>query len=345
VAEASGGFPAAIWRRWHSHAAAATPLARGLSGALAWAVDHAGRRLVLKSFAASATRAHASWVHAFMQHVRADGVLEVPALEAVADGATLQADEAGVLWELMEWKPGHATAQPTAQQVAAAALVLARVHRAAACWPACPSRVDHSPGVIHRVARARELLARPWATRIDASSRGAFRDRFDHAIAIWAECGGRQAVARVAAWESRPVTVHPVLRDLWSDHVLFCGEQVTGVIDWHAAGIDTPATDLARLVGSWPANSSTVRTFLDSYSAVRPLAEENAALVAFFRDTGILFGLDNWFRWLVEENREFADTKAVEERIDSLLSALPEAVQRLASGMPQGRRGIEASFD
>jgi hypothetical protein len=78
---------------------------------------------------------------------------------------------------------------------------------------------------------------------------------------------------------------------------------------------------------------------------VRPLAEEEAALVPFLRDTGILFGFDNWFRWIVEENRPFADTKAVGKRIEALLAALPDAVQRLASGVPQGGRGIEVALD
>lgn len=345
MADVSSGFPAALWRHWRRGVAEATPLGGGLSGAATWAVDHQGRRFVLKKFAASARYERAAWVHAFMRHVRAEGVPEVPALETAADGATLQADEAGTLWELMEWKPGHATAQPTPRQVAAAALILARVHRAAATWPACPSRVDHSPGVVHRVTRARDLHARPWPTRIDASFRGPFRDRFDRGIAIWAECGGRQAVARVAAWESRPVAVQPVLRDVWSDHMLFRGDQVTGIIDWHAAGVDTPATDLARLAGSWPGESATLRTFLDSYSAVRPFATEEAALVPFLRDTGILFGFDNWFRWIVEEHRQFADTNHVGKRIDALLAALPNAVHRLASGIPRGGREIEAGLD
>ena len=333
-------------RRWRTTTGAAAPLTGGLSGAAAWAVDDAGRRVVLKRFAAAASRAHAAWVHAFMQHVRAGGVLEVPALETAADGETLQADHAGALWELMEWKPGHSTAQPTTQQVAAAALVLARVHRAAATWPACPSRVDHSPGVLHRVARARDLLARPWAARISTTWRGPLREQFDRAIAIWAERGGGQAVAHVAAWESQPVVLQPVLRDVWSDHVLFSDGQVTGIIDWHAAGIDTPATDVARLVGSWPGDSAMLRTFLDSYSAVRPLTDEEVGLVPFLRDTGVLFGFDNWFRWIVEENHQFADTKAVGERIDALLAALPDAVQRLAFGVPQGEEGLgPASID
>jgi Ser/Thr protein kinase RdoA (MazF antagonist) len=311
-------------------------LVGGLSGARAWAVDHDGHRFVLKSFATSAGREHAAWVHAFMRLVRAAGVLQVPMIVAAPDGETLQADEGGSLWELLQWMPGNATTKPSGRQAAAAADVLARAHRAAGAWPACPRRVGHSPGVLHRVARARALLARPWATRLDATYRGPLREQFERAIAIFAAVGGGQAVARVAEWESRAVVMQPVLRDIWSDHVLFVGEQVAGVIDWHAAGIDTPATDVARLVAGWAVDQETMRAFLDSYSAIRPLSGDEVSLVPFLRDTGILFGLDNWFRWIVEESRLFADIKKAEARVDFLLSALPGAVRNLVRSVSQG---------
>jgi Ser/Thr protein kinase RdoA (MazF antagonist) len=329
-------FPRAMCRRWCGTDVAATPLVGGLSGAPAWAVDHDGHRFVLKSFATSASREHAAWVHAFMRLVRGAGVLQVPMIIAAPDGETLQADEGGSLWELLQWMPGSATTKPSGRQAAAAADVLARAHQAAAAWPACPRRVGHSPGVLHRVARARALLARPWATRLDATYRGPLREQFERAIAIFAAVGGGQAVARVAEWESRAVVMQPVLRDIWSDHVLFVGEQVAGVIDWHAAGIDTPATDVARLVAGWAVDQETMRAFLDSYSAIRPLSGDEVSLVPFLRDTGILFGLDNWFRWIVEESRLFADIKKAEARVDFLLSALPGAVRNLARSVSQG---------
>jgi Ser/Thr protein kinase RdoA (MazF antagonist) len=329
-------FPRAMCRRWCGTDVAATPLVGGLSGARAWAVDHDGHRFVLKSFATSAGREHAAWVHAFMRLVRAAGVLQVPMIVAAPDGETLQADEGGSLWELLQWMPGNATTKPSGRQAAAAADVLARAHRAAGAWPACPRRVGHSPGVLHRVARARALLARPWATRLDATYRGPLREQFERAIAIFAAVGGGQAVARVAEWESRAVVMQPVLRDIWSDHVLFVGEQVAGVIDWHAAGIDTPATDVARLVAGWAVDQETMRAFLDSYSAIRPLSGDEVSLVPFLRDTGILFGLDNWFRWIVEESRLFADIKKAEARVDFLLSALPGAVRNLVRSVSQG---------
>jgi Ser/Thr protein kinase RdoA (MazF antagonist) len=333
VTEPTFAIPAAACRRWLAADFTVAPLPGGLSGAAAWTVDHGGRRFVLKSCASAASREHVAWVHSFMRHVREAGVAAVPMVERSRDGDTLYADPGGALWELLEWKPGCPVSHPSAEQAVAAADVLARVHRAAAAWPACPRRIDHSPGVLHRVARARALLARPWATRLAAAGHSPLRDRFEQASEIVAAPVGQRAVARIAAWRSQPVALQPVLRDVWSDHVLFVGGEVTGIIDWHAAGMDTPATDLARLVGSWGGEVDMLRTFLDAYAAFRPLSVDEAALVGFLRDTGILLGLDNWLRWIVEESRQFADTRNVEDRVDALLVALPAAVERLAAGI------------
>lgn len=332
VTEPTFAIPAAACRRWLAADFTVAPLTGGLSGAAAWTVDHGGRRFVLKSCASAASREHVAWVHAFMRHVREAGVAAVPMVEQSRDGDTMYADPGGTLWELLEWKPGCPVSQPSAEQAAAAADLLARVHRAAAAWPACPRRVDHSPGVLHRVARARALLARPWAMRLAAAADSPLRDRFEQASEIIAGPAGRRAIARVAAWASQPVAVQAVLRDVWSEHLLFRGGEVAGIIDWHAAGIDTPATDVARLLGSWPGDATLLRTVLDSYAAVRPLIGNEITLVRFLRDTGIVFGLDNWLRWIVEESRQFADTRKVEGRVDALLAALPAAVERLAAG-------------
>lgn len=333
VIEPTFAIPAAACRRWFAADFTVAPLAGGFSGATAWTVDYSGRRFVLKSFATAASREHAQWVHAFMRQVRGAGVPEVPTAERTLDGDSLHADPGGTLWELLEWKPGCPVSHPSAEQAAAAAHALARAHRAAAAWPACPRRVDHSPGVLQRIARARILLARPWAMRLAAAGHSLLRERFERASEIVAAPVGQRAVARIAAWGSEPVALQPVLRDVWSDHILFVGGEVTGIIDWHAAGIDTPATDLARLLGSWAGEADLSRAFLDSYAAIRPLTGDEAALVGFLRDTGIVFGLDNWLRWIVEESRQFADTRKVEGRVDALLVALPAAVERLAAGI------------
>jgi len=45
--------------------------------------------------------------------------------------------------------------------------------------------------------------------------------------------------------------LQPCVRDIWHDHVLFTGNEVTGLMDFGALAVDTPATDIARLVNSF----------------------------------------------------------------------------------------------
>jgi homoserine kinase type II len=256
-------------------------------------------------------------------------VRQVPAVMAAPDGATLQADADGRLWELLERMPGAATVTPTPAQVAAAAESLARVHVAAASLPGESPRRDHSPGLRHRIERARDLLVRPWSARDASGAPPDLRARLARAAAIFGASAGTEAMARLAAVESQALALQPVLRDVWSDHVLFADGTVTGIIDWHAAGIETPVTDIARLLGSWPDEPPVGRSFLDAYRSVRRLEIEELELIPVMQSAGVVFGIDNWFRWMIEEQRSFADREKVLNRIDVLLDGLPRALARL----------------
>jgi len=147
-----------------------------------------------------------------------------------------------------------------------------------------------------------------------------------------------------------------VLRDVWCDHVLFAGVAdgasrppppvVSGLIDLHAAGIDTPATDLARLFGSWdPGPGRRGERLTDrwpeafaAYERVRPLAAEERRLVGLLHAAGVIAGLDRWFRWTLDEGRTFPDDSRAVARIDRLLTELPCAAAE--------HRGVESrAFD
>ena len=341
-----------LCRRWCDTAPiSVSPLGtRGFSGSQVFVVEFPDRpgRFVLKSFHAAASREHATFVHDLVRHVRSERSTQLAEVIPTLDGDAIATDAEGRLWELSRFMPGVAVPCPTPAQAAAAATSLARLHLAAASLPDHPPRAGISPGVVRRIDRARQLLAQPWQARRTAWLQGgrsllpddataALVDRFTTALDIFNHCGGEMLVARVATLQPNSCVLQPVLRDVWYDHVLFAertSDSVTAIIDLHAAGIDTPATDLARLVGSWAAPAEGERLSLverwpeafAAYCLVRPLSAVEAMLVPFLHATGMLFGLDNWFRWTLEEHREFPDTQKMLDRIDSLLRELPVAI-------------------
>ena len=119
------------------------------------------------------------------------------------------------------------------------------------------------------------------------------------------------------------VPLQPCLRDVWHDHVLFTGDEVTGLIDPHAARSDNVATDLARLLGSlvgddcagWDAG-------LAAYQTIRPLALAELALVEMFDQSAVLLSGMTWLDWVCLQGRTFADREIVLGRLRKILGRL-----------------------
>jgi Ser/Thr protein kinase RdoA (MazF antagonist) len=343
---------AALCRRWCGAAPVSiAPLGTpGFSGSHVFVVELSDRpgRFVLKSFHAGASVEHARFVHGLVRHLRGENSTPLAELIVALDGGTIVSDAEGRLWELARFMPGVAVPCPTPAQAAAAATALAQLHLAAARLVTHPPRKDLSPGLALRIERARELLTRPWQARCHAWSHTArhrmpadrwtaLDARVATAIDLFNAAGGNAFLARVASIQLHSCVLQPVIRDVWYDHVLFAeqtSDAVTAIIDLHAAGIDTPATDLARLVGSWAAPAGRERMSLvdrwpeaiAAYDRVRPLSAVEARIVPVLHATGVVFGIDNWFRWTLEEHREFPDDRRMLDRIDRLLQELPAAI-------------------
>jgi Ser/Thr protein kinase RdoA (MazF antagonist) len=247
---------------------------------------------------------------------------------------------------MAQFMPGGPRGSPTAAEASAALETLARLHVAAASLPG--KRVGPAIPVclVRRIEQAQAMLERPWRGRRDAlGGRGdpEILARLDHAVSIFDRADGERMLRRLAAVTPRPMHVQPVLRDIWSDHVFFDDAgRVAAIIDFHAAGIDSPATDLARLLGSWKATAASDGTLLDrwhqavaAYEGVRRLDDAERRLVPLLHAAGVVCGLDNWFRWTLDEQRSFPDRGRVHARIDLLLAGLEieiaEAVNALAN--------------
>lgn len=299
---------------------------------------------VLKPFAAGTSGARAAWVHALVGHLHASGVVEVPQPRETTAGGTHATDGHGIHWELVPFVSGAPVAAPSAAEAGAALAVLARLHAAAATWLGSPPRVGPAPGVARRRAQALDLQRQPWPRRRAAlgdTADPAIVARWDRAIAHFDAADGPRAVATIATARADAMPLQAVLRDVWSAHVLFAADvpaRVAGIVDVHAAAVDAPATDVARLLGSWCGGAMAadpVEAWPDAvaaYAAIRPLAAGDLRLVSFLHASAVVCGLDNWFRWICEERRTFAAPAAVQARIDHLLHDLPAALARLAAG-------------
>ena len=305
---------------------------------------------VLKSFSAPTPRARIEWIHRLMRHLRAAGIAEVAEVMMTPGGDTIAVDATGRSWELVRFVAGSATDSPTLPQSQAAFHCLARVHVAAAAMSSSPLHWEVPAAVQRRVEHAQRLLATPWCGPLQGMPREltplqrAVWDLRDRAAEAFEAAAGTAAVQRVAAVRPRPLPVQAVLRDIWCDHVLYdpiYPDRVAGMIDLHAAAIDTPATDLARLVGSWRrALGTSLRArwgeALAAYELVQPLREGERSLVPWLHATGVVCGLDNWFRWSLAEAREFVRPGQALGRMQRLLDQVPECLDELNTAAPSG---------
>jgi hypothetical protein len=117
---------------------------------------------------------------------------------------------------------------------------------------------------------------------------------------------------------------------------------VTGLFDFGAMQIDTPATDVARLLGSLGtvpfsrdeaadtvsgsgakhveaakrgrSSSPAWCTGLAAYSAIRLLSPQETAAVAALDTSGTILAGANWIRWIYVDGRRFENRKQVIER-------------------------------
>lgn len=347
---ASIAAAATLARRWFPAAGLAVfPMAGGgFSGSPLFRVDADGGGHVLKAFPPGTSAGRVCFVHTAVRHLRACGVSEVPTVMPAANGESSAEDAEGQFWELQEFVRGTATTHPTAEQVATAVRVVARIHRAAATLAENPPDIGPSPGIIRRIEQAQGMVARPWGgtqqgVETDPTLAALIRPLQARAAEILNSGGGTSIVAGVAALPPVALPRQTVLRDLWAPHVLYesaGSPRVAAIVDCHAMGLDTPATDLARLLGSWAveAGFATAAGWDDAVSAyeqVRHLSDLERRVIPFLAASGVVFGLDNWFRWIFEQGRQFPDPAAVVSRVEQLTTALPAALQMLQTTLPR----------
>jgi homoserine kinase type II len=229
----------------------------------------------------------------------------------------------GRLWELRTWLPGQAQNEPGRERASTAFAGLGAVH---AIWQN-EAILGRSPGLDRRLREMDGLIS----GRLDALERAAER-------ADWRPALGHLACARPCARAVRdmlaealrlgPIPLQPCLRDVRSDHVLFTGDTVTGLIDFGAMAVDSPAGDLARLMSDWRLGLEARGRAVQSYAEAAGLAPPDAWLIRAFETSGALLGGCRWITWTLLDRRSFPPG-AAEERLRRCTAALAASMPSL----------------
>lgn len=186
---------------------------------------------------------------------------------------------------LIEYLPGVSVSVPTAGQARAVGAELARLHLAAADFPA---------------SRANGMGVAEWQRL--AAACGA-----DGLARINPELAGIVAseLPRLAANWPTDLPTGVIHADLFPDNVLMLDERVTGLIDFYFACNDLIAYDLAVTHVAWCFDQNDAfradvsQALIEGYESVRPLsAAERAALPLLGQGAAMRFAMSRAWDWL-----------------------------------------------
>ena len=333
-------LPPAVWQRWlrPRKINAVEPVEGGFSGARLYRCTAAAadQTWALRCWPDDASLERIRQIHQVVEYARLQGCDLLPVQHRCTAGQTVTAIE-GHCWELAQWLPGRPYADgglPPEAAVAAAAAAVARFHSAVA---GAGGRHAPAPAIRSRLERVGQLdrwLRQP-ADFLGPAAPGWLYD----AALVAADAWRSRLPAlkqRLAAAAPRPRSLQYVFRDIHSDHVLFDGPHVTALIDFDALRIDTPATDLARLVSSFAALVEP-RVSIDhlwqaadgGYCRHRSLPGEDLELARLLAAVTPLISLANWVFWLGVEHRQFtAGEQRVAARVEQLTRFVRSMVHR-----------------
>jgi hypothetical protein len=98
---------------------------------------------------------------------------------------------------------------------------------------------------------------------------------------------------------------------------------VTGIIDLGAMSIESPASDVARLLESFVGDDAEAWDIgLSAYSTVRPFDVQERRLAKAIAESNVLLAPGNWLQWLLVERRTFDDMATVVKRLGMTVDRL-----------------------
>ncbi len=314
----------------------------GFSGAIVWRVSTPDQELCLRRWPQiHPTMDGLSSIHGLLQHIGQAGFRLAPVPLPTLNGNTFFLNE-DHLWELAPWMPGEASyrQQPSSEKLVAAMATLADFHHAAATYRFAENgaRMAPSPGLMQRLSTLQGLqqgeLERLWKETRAAEASDLRELAFELLEGIdrpLADVANQlEAIAAV------PLPLQWCLRDVRHDHLLFTGDQVTGLIDFGAVAVESVACDLSRLVGSMVNDrANDWKMALAAYEQRRQLSIDEHRAIAGFDAGGTICSAANWVRWLFVEGRSFPQIHALHDQLIWLRDRLASLRSRAGASVVQ----------
>jgi Ser/Thr protein kinase RdoA (MazF antagonist) len=314
----------------------------GFSGALVLRVCREDQAWCLRRWPRTGlTRPRLTALHHLLYDLGASGIGVLPMPCIAGTGQTL-VEHNGWLWQLEPWMPGRADfhQRPSEERLRSAVQTLAQIHRAAEryeCPPAGLQWFNRQASAPSSACCERLQSVGAWNAARCQTVRGQLmakapaefrRPALEILRCFPIACGPVEQ--ELLTLHDVPLPVHPCLRDIWHNHLLFTGEEVTGVVDPSASRTENVASDLSRLLGSLLGDDRTRwERALAWYHDVRPLSlDERRLILALDRSSVLLSGL-TWIDRCLQGQLAEEDLPRVLPRLEAIrrrLAALAASV-------------------
>ncbi|HUG17344.1 MAG TPA: phosphotransferase [Planctomycetaceae bacterium] len=309
---------------------------RGFSGAIVYRLDVQGEHFALREWRKDQIPVERlQGLHGLLRFVFDRGITQVSVPVPTTKHQTFH-QRYGVFRQIEPWMPGRADFRedPSDEKLRSAMRTLARFHLAANEFAAdseCSEwfsvqREARSPTIGERLERLEYSLSYsgdPFLLRqIDQIPVSVGIKSALHAVLSALETHGPSVREELQSLHSSKFRLQPSLRDVWHDHILFEGDEVTGLIDPSACRSENPVIDLSRLLVSFDVSDRTGFA-LDVYEQLRPLTPDEHRLRRVFDRSQFVLGGVTWIERLVTGLIDPDSLERIETRLNEIIGRLP----------------------
>lgn len=299
--------------------------AGGFSGAALWRVSIGPALFCLRRWPAGTNSERVATIDRILRRTNLS-FLPIPLLSRRQQGVV---SHDGILWTLSPWMPGEAIAHPSALQLRNAMQALAAFHAAVSDDPQFPRHLVGSPATLTsrlQTLRDFDLAAIQNAPLPPGWERLEPVRRAVHSF--FSEFPPHLLLTRHEGAKGLQLPLQICLRDVWSAHVLFTGDEVTGLIDFDAMRVDSVALDLARLLGSYAGDDSAIWSAgLEAYdfaaknATTGGLSLPERELARRYDELAVILTPVQWLSWILLQQRQFEP--------ETVLPRIAGTIQRL----------------